>query len=154
MAAACFYQLRRIRQIRRIINQEVAAQMVHALVISKLDYCNGVLAGLPAVTIAPLQRVQNAAARLVLNLKLSDHVTSALKQLHWLPVRWRIQYKLCLLMFHIHIGQSPQYMTELVSACAANPSRPGMRSGNSARYIVPRCSKFGERAFSFSGLNA
>ena len=67
LAAACFYQLRRIRQIRRIINQEVAAQMVHALVISKLDYCNGAL-----------QRVQNAAARLVLNLKLSDHVTPAL----------------------------------------------------------------------------
>ena len=61
LAATCFYQLRRIRQIRRVISQEVAAQMVHALVISKLDYCNGVLAGLPTVTIAPLLRVQNAA---------------------------------------------------------------------------------------------
>ena len=52
-------------------------------VLSRLDYCNAVLAGLPKVTIAPLQRAQNAAARLILDLAPHDHVTTALRHLHW-----------------------------------------------------------------------
>jgi len=75
-----------------------------------------VLAGLPLTTLEPLQRVQNAAARLVLSLNLRDHVKPALKQLHWLPVVYRIQYKLCLLMHHVHFGTAPQYLTDAVQS--------------------------------------
>ena len=66
--------------------------IISAFVLSRLDYCNAVLAGLPKVTIAPLQRAQNAAARLILGSH--DHVTTALRNLHWLPVQYRITYKL------------------------------------------------------------
>jgi len=58
--------LRRLKQIRRLVDQEVTAQLVSAFILSRLDYCNAVLAGLPRSTLDPLQRVQNAAARLVL----------------------------------------------------------------------------------------
>ena len=58
--------------------------------MSRIDYCNAVLAGLPAATIEPLVRVRKAAAQLVLQLGLRDHVTSALQQLHWLPISQRI----------------------------------------------------------------
>jgi len=86
IASSCFYQLRRLKQVRRYVDNDVMAQLVAAFVTSRLDYCNGVLVGLPKSTIAPVQRVQNVAARLVLGLRLFDHTTPALRQLHWLPV--------------------------------------------------------------------
>jgi len=67
-------------------------QLVAAVILGRLDYCNAVLAGLPWSTVAPLQRVQNAAARLVLGLSPRDHVSSALVELHWLLVCYRIQF--------------------------------------------------------------
>ena len=68
IAGACFFQLRRLRQLRNVISSHALQRVVSALILSKLDYCNSVLAGLPASTLAPLQRVQNAAARLVAGL--------------------------------------------------------------------------------------
>jgi len=65
IAAACFYHIRRLRQVRRRIGHEVTHQLVLALIMSRLDYCNSMLAGLPTSKLQPLQRVQNAAARLV-----------------------------------------------------------------------------------------
>jgi hypothetical protein len=97
-AATCFYHLRRLRQIRRRVGEDVAVRLVLALVTSRLDYCNSSLAGLPQSSLDPLQRVQNAAARLIFQLGPRDHVTPSLIQLHWLPVHFRVQFKLCLLM--------------------------------------------------------
>jgi len=68
-AQTCFYHLRRLRSIRRQLSRDVPARLVSAFVLSRLDYCNAVLAGLPASTLAPFQRVLHAAARLVLNLR-------------------------------------------------------------------------------------
>jgi len=82
----CFFHIRRLRQIRRLLGRDVTAKLVSALVISRLNYGNAVLAGLPQSTIAPLQRALNADARLVLGLRPRDHVTAALIDLHWLPV--------------------------------------------------------------------
>src|SRR5664279_2812872 len=86
------------------------------------------MTGLPKSTTAPLQRVQNAAARLILDLKMRDHVTPALRQLHWLPVHLRIKFKLCVMMHAIHTGQCPTYLADTVQATSVNPSRPGLRS--------------------------
>jgi hypothetical protein len=152
VAASCFYHLRRLRQIRRRVGTEVTTQLVLAFITSRLDYCNSVLAGLPQITLEPLQRVQNAAARLILDLNLWDHVTPGLRQLHWLPVRWRIQYKLCTIMQSIHTGRCPVYMTECVQTVTSRATRTGLRSSNSSLYVTPRLrTKFGERAFSFAG---
>jgi len=72
VASACFFHIRRLKQIRRLLGPEVTATLISAFMLSRLDYCNAILAGLPKVTIAPLQRAQNAAARL---LPPHDHVT-------------------------------------------------------------------------------
>jgi len=98
VAQTCFYHLRRIRADPRQLGRDVTARLVTALVLSHLDYCNAVLAGLPASTLPPLQRFLHAATPTVLDLKPRDRVTPALRELHWLPVAERIQYKLCLLV--------------------------------------------------------
>jgi len=149
--ATCYYHLRRLRQIRRRAGTEVTVRLVQAFVISRLDYCNSVLAALPETTIRPLQHVQNAAARLIFGLKTFDHITPSLIQLHWLPVRWRIQYKLCLMMHHLHTGRSPSYLADVVEPVSKKSARR-LRSTDSSCYSTPRLrTKFGERAFSFSG---
>lgn len=151
-AATCFYHLRRIRQIRRRVGADIAERLVLALVTSRLDYCNSSLAGLPRSSLDPLQRVQNAAARLIFQLRPRDHVTPSLIQLHWLPVRFRVQYKLCMLMHYVHIGRAPAYLTNSVQAISTCSTRSGLRSASTTNYVTPRLrTKFGERAFSHAG---
>jgi len=83
--------------------------------------------------------VMNAAARVIMNLSLRDHVKPALKQLHWLPVELRIiTYKPCLFMYHIHTGQAPQYLSDCVSAGSALSGRYRLRSTGSADYVLSR----------------
>jgi len=78
----CFYHLRRIRAFRRQLGRDVTARLVTALVLSRLDYCNAVLAGLPASTLALFQRILHPAARTAMDLKPRDRVTPALRELH------------------------------------------------------------------------
>ena len=152
VVSSCFFQLRRLRQIRRSAGEEVTKRLVTALVLSRLDYCNAALAGLPEATIRPLQRVQNAAARLITNSKPRDHITPVLMRLHWLPIKSRINYKLCLLMHLIHTNQRPAYMADMVTLNAASSLRPGLRSASHLLYRKPVLKmKFSERAFSYAG---
>jgi len=110
------------------------------------------LYGLPWSTIAPLQRVQNAAAQLVLGLSPRDHVSSALQTLHWLPIHYRIQFKIAQLMHNALAGQCPEYIKDIVAPVASNPGRQQLWSAARSDVIVPRCrTKFGSRAFSIAG---
>jgi hypothetical protein len=93
LASACFYYLRRLRQMRFMLDQAVMQRLASAFIFSRLDYCNSVLSGLPACTIAPLQRVMNAAVRLIAKLGTHDHVTDTMRQLNWLHIAWRVVYK-------------------------------------------------------------
>jgi len=70
-----------------MLDIDARKRLVCALVLTCVDYCNSALAGLSDSALAPLQRVLNAAARLVLGLQPRDHVTAAFQTLHWLPVR-------------------------------------------------------------------
>ena len=110
IAASCFYQLRRLRQVRRRAGHEVTTRLVLALVISKLDYCNSLLAGLPTSPLNVLQKVQNAAARLICQLRPRDNVSCSLQRLHWLSIRSHVLYRQCILMYRINCGQAPQQL--------------------------------------------
>ena len=105
-----FFPLASAATNARSTSRDVTLSLVTALVMSRLDYCNCVLAGLPATTVAPLQRVLHAAARLVNGLRPHDHVTSALKELHWLSIKQRVYYKLCLLGHEVTVRQAPSYL--------------------------------------------
>ncbi len=77
-ARSCRFALHNIRKIRPFLTEHAAQLLVQALVVSRLDYCNALLAGLPSNTIKPLQMIQNAAARLVFNEPKRTHVTTSL----------------------------------------------------------------------------
>ena len=120
---SCFFHLRHLKSVRRILGRKVTLGLVSAFVTTRLDYCNSVLTGLPQVTIDPLQRVQYAAARLVAGIETQDHITPVLRSLHWLPIRLRIQYKLCVLMHLVRSGRSPAYLADMMTATADLPGR-------------------------------
>ena len=92
-------ELRRLTSIRPYLSERTSARLVAALITSRLDYCNSVLAGLPAEQIGRLQRVQNNAARLVLKKRKRDPITPLLNELHWLPVKFRFEYKIATLAY-------------------------------------------------------
>ncbi len=97
-ARSCRFALHKIRKIRPFLTEHAAQLLVQALVISRLDYCNALLAGLPSNTIKPLQMIQNAAARLVFNEPKRAHVTPLFfVSLHWLPVVAHIKFKTLML---------------------------------------------------------
>jgi len=79
VVSSCYHQLRRIRQVRRLVGQDVAQQLVSAFILSRLDYCNSLLSRLPWSTIQPPQRVMNAAIRVIMNLSLCDHVETSVE---------------------------------------------------------------------------
>ena len=81
-------ELRRISSIRRYLSRDATAGLVTSMITSRLDYCNSALSGLTAEQLSRLQRVQRSAARLVFNKKKPDHITSLLKEFHWLPVEF------------------------------------------------------------------
>ncbi len=89
-ARSCRFTLHKMKPF---LTQHAAQLLVQALVISRLDYCNALLAGLPSNTIKPLQMIQNAAARLVFSEHKRAHVTPLFVSLHWLPVAARIKFK-------------------------------------------------------------
>ena len=155
IASACYYHLRRLRALRSLLGQEATARLVSAFILSRLDYCNAILIGLPASTLAPLQRVMHAAARLVCDLKPRDHVTSSLRALHWLPVKQRIEFKLCLLVHLAVNGRAPSYLQDLITPSASVPGRASLRSASNHDLVVQSSHlKLGDRTFSVAGPRA
>ena len=140
--------MRQIRKIRPYLTQDTAATIVNALVTSKLDNHNGLLYGVPDYLIRRLQLVQNNAARLVTKTKKYDSITPVLKGLHWLPISFRIEYKILLLCFKILNGLAPRYMEEILAVYV--PKRT-LRSSAMGLLIVPKMNykKYGYRSFSF-----
>ncbi len=115
---------------------------------SRLDYCNALLGGCPASSINKLQIVQNAAARVLTRSRKYDHITQILQSLHWLPIKFRINYKILLLAYKALNYLAPAYLTNLLSRY--NPTR-SLRSQNSGLLVVPRIAKStkGGRTFSY-----
>jgi len=131
ITSSCFYQLRCLKQVPRILGPGITASLVSAFVASRLDYCNSLLAGLPNSTIASTTGPECCGQTDHWNwLSPSHHSISP--SLQWLPVSYSITtYTLYVFRHLVHIGCSPTYLTELVTAISELPSRCGIRSGNS-----------------------
>lgn len=106
--------IQRVKQVRKLLTIDACKIIMCGLVLSHLDYSNAILAGLPKCSINKLQRVQNIAAKLVLNRHKFDSSTECLKELHWLPIRLRIEYKIVILVHKCLNGQAPNYLMDLL----------------------------------------
>ena len=108
------FHLTLIGRIRKYLDTKSAKSLVHALVLSRLDYANSLLFGLPKILMVKLQRVQNAAIRLVVGVGRYDRVSDHIKNLHWLPVEQRVVFKTAVLTFRCLNDFSPVYLSDLV----------------------------------------
>ena len=146
VSATCFYHLRQLRHIRRTLSKESATTLEHAFVMSRVDYCNVVFAGAPKSTTNKLQRVMNAAARVVSGSRKYDRGLTQLLhvEVHWLDVPGRTKYKLSMMMRRCLNGTAPQYL----AAHCVPASRQHLRSAASHQLIVPsyRLSSYGRRS--------
>ena len=145
---SCYLELRKIANIRSYLSDAATLKLVLSLVISKLDYCNSSFYNMSLENIHKL--IQNHAARLVKKASKQSSAKSLLKDLHWLPVKDRIIYKIAVLVFNIiNNNSSPSYLRELITVYIPQTQR-SLPSSQKSLLKVPRknLKTFGERSFS------
>ena len=145
------FHLRNIGAIRNVLTITATEQLVHSLVTARLDYCNSLLYGVPAYRIECLQRMQNIAARIVTRCDRRDHITPVLKSLHWLPVKYRIDFKILLFAYKCLNNLAPSYLIELVTSY--HQERYSTRRNTQQCLNKPplfKLKSYGERSFTFA----
>ena len=141
ICSKAFRGLYNIRQIRKFLTVQSTKTLVHAFISSHLDYCNALIFGPPKNQLDRLQKVQNAAARVIFQIAKFDHISSALIDLHWLLVTFRVQ--LLLYVYKSLHNQSPPYIKDLLSLKPA--TNYIFRSSARSLLFVPKvnCSTLG-----------
>ena len=149
MSSSCFYDITDLKRITKSPPLALAKQNAVALVISKLDYCNSLVHEFPAKDLQKLQRVQNCLARVVTKVPCFSRSIPLLKLLHWLSIKFRIQFKICTFVFRCLNDGQPSYFSSLIFSA---DSVKHLRSNNTNKHKVPRLrTKFGAHAFSDYG---
>ena len=154
---SCYMNLRNLRAIASKLDFDLKKQLIHCLILSRIDYCNGLFVGLPDYLINKLQKVQNACVRLLFGKRMQkyDHVTPYLKEAHFLPVVQRIDYKIVLLAFKCINNIAPSYLKKLLNI--KGQICKSLRNDDDYFLLdVPSVPNYKqtERAFSFAAPNA
>ena len=148
ICSVSYFYLHNIRRIRKFLSVESTKLLVHALVTSRIDYCNSLLYGLPQTQLSKLQRVQNTAARLICNVSRFEPISIVLFELHWLPVHYRIIFKVLVITYKAINGMAPKYISDLIIIKAE--SSYSLRSNSELLLAHPRVrtkTTLGDRAF-------
>ena len=148
---AAVLHFQKIKSIRHLLDPKTCASLCISLCISHLDYANSLLIGLPEATINKLQWVQNMCAKLALRKGRYDSLSECMKQLHWLPIKYRIVFKILVLTCKCLNGDAPQYLKDLI--VPLKPNREGLRSGSLSMLLIPKtkCKMFAIWSFSVAG---
>ena len=137
---ACFLQMHGLRRIKQYLTPEVAVIAANALVNSYLDYCNSLFRGLSCFNQHKLQSIQNTLARIVTNHRKYAHVTPILKQLHWLPVKYRCMFKTATLVYKFLHSGSPSYFQPFLSLNSCSYSTRHSHPYHQYLTVPPFCS--------------
>ena len=142
-----------IGKVREYLTEDQAKTIVHAYVTSKLDGNNGLLAGSPSTLLSQVERVQKAAAKLIVGAKKFDHVPDILEKLHWLPVKDRILFKTLLLTYKALNNKGPAYLKDLFTFYRLPIATRS--TSDPLRLDVPwtNLKTYGDRAFSVFAAN-
>jgi hypothetical protein len=136
--SSAYYHLRLISRIRHLLKRDACHSSIRCLVLSRLDYCNGLLGGLNNGLTNRLQRAQHSAARVINRVRRRCHITTILRLLHWLPIKMRVTFKICTCMYKILHCLTPDYLN---CAIARKAHTRALRSASDATLFpvtVPR----------------
>ena len=149
-----YFHLHNILTIPKFLTREACETLVHSFIFNHFNYYNTLLYGIPANLLQKLQKVQNAAARVIVGISKYDHITETLKNLHWLPVKYRTLYKLVLIVFKSLHHEAPKYIQQMIRKQAN--TRYSSRSGSAITLVVPRTRRrtLGDRAFAVAAPKA
>ena len=111
----CIRQLKSWKHIANFLNEDVKLLLVKQIIFSKIDYCNSLFVNLPKSLLRHLDCVINSALRFVYNVRYSQHITPYYIKAHILPLKFRIDYKICLTVFNCLNDIAPQYLQMLLS---------------------------------------
>ena len=140
LCSSCFWQLRQLRQIRRSLSDQSAHILIHAFIISRLDYCNVVLHGVTIREQNRLQTILNASARVLSRTPKFQRISTFLRNsLHWLPISQRVRFKVILMVWNSLLGRSPRYLQKLCLPASSNQFRSRLRSSQQCVLLVPAC---------------
>ena len=142
---ACNFHIRNLYAIRKYLNKQSLLALVYSLIVPRVDYCNSLFIGLPNCVLMKLQSVLNRATRLIFALPPRVPTTSYLIELHWLPIKARVEFKICLLTFKALKFRQPSYLVELLNPLVAETNVALRSSDDPFRLHEPRAT--GERAF-------
>ena len=131
-----FCIIKSVQAVCSRLDHDTAKIIIQALVLSRLDYCNSLLAGSAKYQIEKLQRVQNMACRVVYNLRKYDHISDSLMGLHWLRVRECIKYKIACLVYRCQDKTAPNYLVDTLQTKTSNKD---LRSANSTAIPTLKC---------------
>ena len=140
------FHLRNISRIRKYIDQSTCHHAVRSLILSRLDYCNGLLSSVPKCHVNRFQRLQNWAARLVFEVGRIHPAQPLLNSLHWLPVQQRIIFKLLLFVYKSLRNQAPRYISECLTVYTPNRNLRSSSNNLQLTYPVTR-TRSGDRTF-------
>ena len=149
ITSSAYFHLRNISKIRQVLDISSTKSLIQSTFIPRIDYCNSLLSNVPQRLNNKLQRIQNHAARVIYKKRKRDHITPVLKELHWLPIRCRVSFKVLLITFKCLNGLAPEYLADLIKRYS--PPRV-LRSNDSlsGTLIVPRFKKLKHGGRSFS----
>ena len=149
LCKAVYLEIRRLRHMSAFVDEGSLKTLASSFILSRLDYCNSLFKNINKEQISKLQKLQNFAAKVILRKSIRDHVTPCLIHLHWLPVQYRIDFKLAVLVFKCLNGLAPVYLSNLIEKYI--PPRT-LRSSN-LNLVTSKVGvykKLGDRAFSVS----
>ena len=149
---AVYLEIRRLRHMSAFVDENSLKTLASSFILSRLDYCNSLFINMNKDLIQKLQKLQNFAAKVIFKKSYREHVTPCLIDLHWLPVKYRIDYKVAILTYKCLNDLAPQYLSDLVELYI--PPRT-LRSSSSYLLVskVGQFKKLGDRTFSVHAPN-